>query len=87
MPGQHNSICMMFKIMADRHRGPIRPRTQNVDPELAIEDDRSQWPHFLQQMQQQNQLMLQICNKCMDVLNNKSFCKVSRVVIYEISFE
>lgn len=47
--------------MADRRRGPGRPRTQLPIPEPAVGNDGFQWPQFVQQMQQQqNQFMQQM---------------------------
>lgn len=49
---------MTFRIMADRHRGRGRPRTQNSDSETPSGSEGFQWPHIVQQMQhQQNQFM------------------------------
>lgn len=43
---------MTFRIMADRRKGPSRPRTQNPNSEPTIRRDGFQWPQFVQQMQQ-----------------------------------
>lgn len=47
--------------MADRQRGPERPRPQNVSSEPTVEDDRAQWLYLLQYMQQeQSRFMMQM---------------------------